>query len=197
MTESIISLVTITLILFGSPGPAPIALAATGAQFGVRQSRAFLFGILSGLSLAMVMAWLGLSAILNQYPSVKVTFQLFSVIYLSYLAFKIAAAPYLDNKPTEAPRFSDGFLLNIINPKAYASLFAIFSQFSIPLPQSEHQFAFTAIICILVVTLVDTIWLIIGKKLGEWCANSVKHKIMSGCFAAMMLAVALLLLKQF
>ena len=37
MFESVISLVTAAFLLFGSPGPAPLALAATGSTFGDSQ----------------------------------------------------------------------------------------------------------------------------------------------------------------
>lgn len=42
MLESIVSLIAATGLLLGSPGPAPLALAATGATFGIRRGAPFL-----------------------------------------------------------------------------------------------------------------------------------------------------------
>lgn len=38
MLESIVSLIVATLLLLGSPGPVPLALAATGATYGFRKA---------------------------------------------------------------------------------------------------------------------------------------------------------------
>lgn len=54
MLESIVSLIAATGLLLGSPGPAPLALAATGATFGIRRGAPFLAGILLGLSVAII-----------------------------------------------------------------------------------------------------------------------------------------------
>jgi len=46
MTESVLALIIATSVLLGSPGPAPLALAATSATFGIKNSLPFYFGIL-------------------------------------------------------------------------------------------------------------------------------------------------------
>jgi len=60
MLEALFSLVSVSFLLLGSPGPAPIALAASGATFGVRESVPFLTGILAGLLVAIFTAAVGL-----------------------------------------------------------------------------------------------------------------------------------------
>ncbi len=49
-----IVLITTTTPLLGSPGPAPIALAAKGAAFGMERGLPFLTGILCGLSVTII-----------------------------------------------------------------------------------------------------------------------------------------------
>lgn len=66
MLESIVSLIAATGLLLGSPGPAPLALAATGATFGIRRGAPFLAGILLGLSVAIIGASIGLAALLDR-----------------------------------------------------------------------------------------------------------------------------------
>ncbi len=42
MVESIVALITASALLLGSPGPAPLALAATGATYGIKGGIPFL-----------------------------------------------------------------------------------------------------------------------------------------------------------
>lgn len=85
MLESLISLVVATALLLGSPGPAPLALAATGATYGVKKGAPFLVGILSGLAVAIVGATVGIAALFNAFPSVKVTVQVMGALYIIYV----------------------------------------------------------------------------------------------------------------
>ena len=53
-------------------------------------------------------------------------------VYICYLVWKIATAPVLDIQsasPGDSPGLRDGFILNLINPKAYAAFLSLFSQF--------------------------------------------------------------------
>lgn len=132
MIEAVSVLVAATFLLLGSPGPAPLALAATGASYGVRRGVPFLAGILAGLSVAIVGAGVGLAALYESFPEVRFTVQLLGGMYILYIAFKIATSPVLDGDAAsspEAPTFIDGFVLNLLNPKAYAAFFAIFRSF--------------------------------------------------------------------
>ena len=56
MNSALIKLVIGTVLLLGSPGPAPIALAAVSATYGIRRGLPFYFGNLSGLLVAMIAA---------------------------------------------------------------------------------------------------------------------------------------------
>lgn len=85
MLESLISLVVATALLLGTLGPAPMALAATGATYGVKKGAPFLVGILSGLAVAIVGATVGIAALFNAFPSVKVTVQVMGALYIIYV----------------------------------------------------------------------------------------------------------------
>ena len=157
MLESVISLISATALLLGSPGPAPLALAAMGATFGVRKGVAFLIGIILGLFVAIVGATAGLAALFSAFPDVRLSIQIIGAIYILYVAFKIATASVLppsESAAQEPPDFIDGFILNILNPKAYAAFLAIFSQFLMPFSGSLSAYTITGIVCLLVAVTV-------------------------------------------
>ena len=187
MIESFIVLITTTALLLGSPGPAPLALAATGATFGVKKGIPFLAGILVGLSVAIVGATAGVAALFAQFPSFRVVCQVVGGLYILYIAFKIASAPIIDShKAKIAPNFKDGFILNLLNPKAYAAFLAIFSQFLLPFSDTTIGYIVTALTCLTVATLVDILWLMFGGLLRPIFSNPKQARAIRIVFAIFM-----------
>ncbi len=187
MVESFIVLITTTALLLGSPGPAPLALAATGATFGVKKGIPFLAGILVGLSVAIVGATAGLAALFSQFPSFRVICQVIGGAYILYVAFKIASAPVVNShKAQTAPNFKDGFILNLLNPKAYAAFLAIFSQFLLPFSDTTIGYIVTGLTCLMVATLVDTLWLMFGGLLRPIFSKPKQARAIRIAFAIFM-----------
>ncbi|MCG8413440.1 MAG: LysE family translocator, partial [Pseudomonadales bacterium] len=132
MAEALASLLLATLMLMGSPGPATLSLAATGASVGFRRGVPFLLGILVGLAVVISGAAMGLATLFQNFPGVRVVVQTLGTAYICYLAYKIASAPVLSEDQqasAKQPAFVDGFLINLLNAKAYAVFLAVFSQF--------------------------------------------------------------------
>lgn len=166
MTEAIIALTIASSLLLGSPGPATLSLAAVGATFGVSKGLSYLAGILLGLACAMGGGVFGVATVFVQWPEAKWIVQLLGAAYLFYIAIRIAIAPVLVNGATaqhDMPGFRDGFILNLLNPKAYAAFFVLFSQFLVPFTDASVSYLVTAVIIFMVAVVVDSIWLAIGS----------------------------------
>ncbi|WP_299491220.1 LysE family translocator [uncultured Shewanella sp.] len=190
MIEAVITLITTTALLLGSPGPAPLALAATGATHGIKKGTPFLCGILLGLSVAIVGTTMGLASLFAHWPELQITVQLLGAAYLVYIAFKIATAPVSPNvnaSSVNAPLLKDGFILNLLNPKAYAAFLAIFSQFILPLTSEIHSYIATGIICLAVAAIVDTLWLCFGGLLRPLFQHPRQARILRILFAILMI----------
>ena len=89
--------------------------------------------------------------------------------YICYVALKIAKAPLLANEThsdLSLPSFRDGFMLNLLNPKAYAAFLALFSQFLLPLSTDLVSIVVTALIAFGVAVVVDVVWLMLGGVLA-------------------------------
>jgi len=198
MIEAIATLITTTFLLLGSPGPAPLALAATGASHGFRKGVPFLAGILAGLAVAIIGAIAGLATLFASFPGLRLTVQILGSAYICYIAFKIATAPIIDSdagpKPG-APSFADGFILNLLNPKAYAAFFAIFSGFLLPLTEITLSFLATGIICFLVAVIVDILWLYFGDLVRPLFRKRREARILRTTFAVLMVVAVILALR--
>ena len=174
LTEGLFALTIAASILLGSPGPATLSLAAVGATAGVAKGLPYLAGILVGLACAMAGAVVGVAAIFVQWPQARIIVQVLGALYLAYIAYRIAFAPIgsdLKEGESAAPRFRDGVVLNILNPKLYAGFFVLFSQFLLPLPNAVAQYVTTAAVMFAIGTLVDSIWLGIGSTIQALFAH--------------------------
>lgn len=188
MFDEFLSLILTTFLLLGSPGPAPIALAATGAAFGFRKGIPFLLGILVGIACAIVGASLGLGLLFSTFPGVKLAFQIFGALYILYIAYKIAfVTSNGSNQDSNAPKFRDGFILNLLNPKVYAVFLAIYSQYLLPFENAQVAYFSTGLVCFLVAVVVDILWLFFGKSLRVIFSNPKRERVIRIVFAILMI----------
>lgn len=86
----------------------------------------------------------------------------------------------------------DGFIFNLLNPKAYAAFLALFSQFTLSYGNSTLNFMATGVVCFGVATVVDFIWLALGGTLRPLFENPRSAKILRVSFAIIMVAAVLL-----
>jgi len=156
-------------VLLGSPGPATLSLAAVGATFGVSRGLPYLAGILTGLVCAMAGAVFGVAALFVRWPEARWVIQSLGAAYLLYVAYRIATAPILAKgaaAPHNTPGFRDGFILNLLNPKAYAAFFVLFSQFLLPFDNIAFSYSITSLVVAILMVLIDSIWLVVGSTIN-------------------------------
>ena len=188
MIEAYLTLIASTFLLLGSPGPAPLALAATGATFGIRQGTGFLAGILVGLLAAIVAVTLGMATLFSVYPQARLVCQVIGALYILYIAYKVASAPLAaNNNATKAPSFVDGFILNLVNPKVYAVFLAIYGQFLLPYDDIVWAHLLTATTCFLVAVVVDCAWLALGGGLKSLFSHPFYARLVRMLLALTML----------
>src|SRR5215475_14393433 len=84
------------LALAGSPGPATLSLAATGAAFGARRGLGYMTGINLGMLGVMVITASGVVGLLLALPGATPVVIGLSSAYFLYLAWRIATAPPLE-----------------------------------------------------------------------------------------------------
>lgn len=184
MYEALFSIALTTALLLGSPGPAPLALAAVGASSGVRRGVPFLSGILLGLLVAIVAAATGLGALLLSYPSLSAVCQIVAIAYLFYVAYKIATnRSGLSQAEGGEVGFRDGFILNLLNPKAYAACIAIFANSSVPDTSPFIGALLAAATCFAIAVLVDSLWLVLGGVLHRFIKTPEQLRILRLFFA--------------
>ncbi|KZN59270.1 hypothetical protein N473_03685 [Pseudoalteromonas luteoviolacea CPMOR-1] len=187
MLEAIMSLAFTTFLLLGSPGPAPLALAAVGASSGVKKGMPFLLGILSGLLVAIVASATGLGALLLGFPQLTHLLQVAALLYLLYVAYKIATnKSALSSTGDKSVGFMDGFILNLFNPKAYAACIAIFANVALPFESQVQASVVAASILFAVAIVADALWLYFGGVLHRVVKTSQQLRYLRLFFASLL-----------
>src|SRR5262245_17970742 len=117
--DGLVSFILAGLALAGSPGPATLSLAATGAAFGARRGIGYMAGINIGMVAVMTLTASGVIGLVLGIPGAVPIVVAISACYFLYLALRIATAPPIaaDAHEGTQPTFSAGLLLSLINPK--------------------------------------------------------------------------------
>ena len=134
--------------------------AAFGCGVGLR----YLFGLTLGMAFVIAIVGSGLQSLLFALPGAAPVVSILAAIYFAYLAYRIATAPPLaaDSDPARAPRWFEGTILSLVNPKAYAVMAAMFSGFVLVAGDPVRDGLTKAAILITTIIAVNIAWLLIG-----------------------------------
>ena len=97
------ALAAYAFITSATPGPNNLMLMAAGANFGFRRSLPHMLGVGIGFMVLLFCVGLGIIQLFDAFPMSHRILQVFSVVYLLYLALKIARSA-----PPAAPDTGDG-----------------------------------------------------------------------------------------
>lgn len=198
MIENTLALLSVALPLMGSPGPAIVSLAATGSTFGFARGLRYLAGILIGNSTVLLMVATGITGMILALPAAVPVLTGVGLAYLLYLAWRIATAPVVRTpaEPGREPTTGGGFLLSLVNPKAYAAIGAVYASGSIVPDDPFLDTALKVAVLVGVNVFVNTSWLGIGAAFSSVLRNPRTGRAMNWSFAALLIAsVAFTLLR--
>jgi len=107
-----------------TPGPNNLMLLASGVNFGFRRTIPHMLGIGGGFTVMTALVGLGLAGMFTAYPPARSVLTVLSVMYLLWLAWKIArATPPQQSDGAETGRplnFLQAAAFQWVNPKAWS-----------------------------------------------------------------------------
>ena len=178
------------LALAGSPGPATLSLAATGAAFGARRGLGYMIGIDVGMLGVMAITASGVVGVLMAVPGATPVVSALAGAYFLYLAYRIATAPPLSeaSEQQSPPSFAAGVLLSLINPKGYAAMAALFSGFVLVRERIALDVAAKLVVLAAIVAAVNLAWLAGGAALTRFFRDPATNRIVNVTFAILLIA---------
>jgi threonine/homoserine/homoserine lactone efflux protein len=188
--ETLIGFIAAGIALAGSPGPATLSLAATGAAFGARRGIGYMVGIDIGMVAVMAITASGITGLLLANPGAAPVLTGLAALYFLYLAWRIATAPPLTQTDGLAPPPSPvaGFLLSLVNPKGYAAMAALFSGFVLVENDAAFDAGLKITVLIAVIAAVNVAWLLLGAALTGALRNPRLNRLINVIFAVLLLA---------
>lgn len=131
--ELVLGLTVFALVSSITPGPNNLMLMASGANFGFRRSLPHMLGVALGFTVMVLLVGVGLVQVFEALPASYTLLKAVSLVYLSYLAWKIAvAAPAgegLESAGTPLT-FIQAALFQWVNPKAWTMALTAVSIYS-------------------------------------------------------------------
>ncbi|SDC09071.1 LysE family translocator [Ruegeria marina] len=173
----------------GTPGPANMALMATGARYGFRAAVPFVAGVALGKQLVIWPVGFGLMELAGQAPGVFQSLKYLCVAYICWLAWKIANLRLSPMSETDrVPGFRAGLLVHPLNPKAWAMIvggFAGFVATGTPHFQATLTIAFLLLAC---QAVFHPIWAFAGDRIAHAVAGRPAEKYLMWMLAALTVA---------
>lgn len=188
--------VAAVFFLLITPGPGVLSTAGVGASYGRAAGHRYVLGLFFGTNLVAIAVVTGLAGLLLANTGLRTVLLYLSVLYILYLAFKIAFAgssiAFIKSK--QAPGFRDAIILQAINPKAYVVNTTLFTGFSFS-PMGLWQETFWKFVIINAIWIpIHLIWLAAGIALQKLALSPGKQRLINVLMALSLLIVVLLAL---
>jgi threonine/homoserine/homoserine lactone efflux protein len=171
-----------------TPGPNNLMLMASGANFGLRRTVPHMLGISLGFMVMMILAGLGLTEVFARYPVSHTALKLASVIYMLYLAWRIATAAAIGRRDASGRpmTFLQAAAFQWVNPKAWAmALTAI----SVHVADNGPLMLWLGAAVFATVNLPSvTIWTVMGQQLARILTNPARLRAFNWGMAGLLVA---------
>jgi threonine/homoserine/homoserine lactone efflux protein len=187
--DGLLGFILAGIALTCSPGPATLSLAATGAAFGARRGLGYLVGIVAGVVAVMALVASGLTGLMLALPNAAPVMAAIAAAYIVWLAWRIAtASPLREQARARPPSILAGFVLALLNPKAYAAMAALFSGFVLIRERPGLDAILKALLLVAIMIAVDLAWLVAGSALTRCFRDPAINRAINVAFAVLLLA---------
>ena len=189
--ESMLALIGFAFVTSVTPGPSNLILLAAGANFGFRRAVPLVLGVnLSFLAMLLVVGF-GLGQVLRANDTIYTALKFLSVLYILWLAWKIAGSrprASADGEPASRPlTFLQMALLQWINPKAWAVALTVTVAYTTPASYVPSLLLMTLVFGIVNLPSV-TAWAVFGTALRRILHEPAKARVFNLLMAVMLVA---------
>ncbi len=166
----LLSIATFTLSTVLSPGPNNIMLLSSGLTFGYKRTIPHMLGIMLGFPFMVLLIGLGLGIVFEKFPIIFSILKIVGIVYLFWMAFKIAnnksSFDIKDEQESKPFTFLQSAAFQWVNPKAWIMAITAISIFVTSNENATIQ-----------VLIISIIYMISGMiSTNTWTAGGVLLK---------------------
>ncbi|WP_191286512.1 LysE family translocator [Aliiroseovarius zhejiangensis] len=171
-----------------TPGPNNLMLMASGANFGFQRTIPHMLGIGIGFTFMIVLVGAGLMTLFDLYPISYTILKAGSVIYLLWLAWKIAHASEPGSGKTDGTpmTFLQAAAFQWVNPKAWAMALTAISVYA---PSRDMGAVIIVAVIFGFVNLPSvSVWTVLGQKIRVILTNPARLRSFNVTMALLLVA---------
>jgi len=171
---------------------------SSGLNHGIKKSLPHVFGICFGFPIMVILLGLGLGFIFEKYTFLHELIKIVGVLYLLFLAYKIARSSKASfkSKKESAFTFMQAFIFQWLNPKAWVIAAGAISAYTTSSGNIYFQIFLIAFIFFLVSFPSIFMWLIFGSKLKKILKNTKHQKIFNYSMGFLLVLSILPIIKE-
>ena len=170
-----------------TPGPNNLMLMASGANYGFRRTIPHMLGVGLGFVFMVVMVGIGLVQVFEAIPESYTALKIVSVLYLLYLAAKIAtAAPPSGEQRAQGKPFTflQAAAFQWVNPKAWTM--ALTSVAVYAPSQSLLAVGFVALVFGAINLPCVSLWTVLGEQLRHFLSKPERLRVFNWVMALLL-----------
>ena len=161
-----------------TPGPANMAMMATGARFGFRAALPFVAGVILGKQLIIWPIGYGIMEVASQIPLLFEILKFLSALYIIWLAWRVANMRLSSGEPSvDAPGFWSGLLVHPLNPKAWAMILVGFTNFVESDITTFYATLYIAASLLIIQIICHPIWTLFGDRIAKFIIGKKYERV--------------------
>lgn len=173
-----------------TPGPNNLMLMASGANYGLRRTLPHMMGVSFGHAFMVFMVGVLLLRVFENFPVLQTVLKVGSVIYMTWLAWKIANAVPPEAKAVSGKPFTflQAAAFQWVNPKAWFMAITAISAYA---PQGYGVFSGSLwVASIFVATNLPSVsvWALMGVQVRRWLGSARRLRIFNVTMAVLLIA---------
>jgi len=161
-----------------TPGPANMAMMATGARFGFRAALPFVAGVILGKQLIIWPIGYGIMEVASQIPLLFEILKFLSALYIIWLAWRVANMRLSSGESSvDAPGFWSGLLVHPLNPKAWAMILVGFTNFVESDTTTFYATLYIAASLLIIQIICHPIWTLFGDRIAKFIIGKKYERV--------------------
>jgi len=187
MTPDILTALSVfALVSSITPGPNNLMLMASGANYGFRPTIPHMLGIGLGFMFMLFLVGIGLIGVFDAIPYSYETLKLVSILYLCWLAWRVAnAAPPDEETKTGKPfTFLQAAAFQWVNPKAWTMALTAMTLYA------PDRSLWAILVVTTVFGLINlpsvSLWTLIGQKMQILLTSRIRLRIFNITMAVLL-----------